>query len=435
MNITAYHAGSGDCVLVTSTDGKHHILVDGGRSGPYEDHIRAQLGNLRAAGGTIDLLCVSHIDNDHVSGVLKLLSDEVAWRKHEFELDSDPNAEPPPVPRPPAIGQVWHNALFVLVGESNDHLVAEIASAISGLMGGSDEDHDLAHELENIATGFKEGMEISRRISDHHLGLNLNPSAEGGLLKRTTPGSLLELGNMKHFVLGPSDDDLERLRRKWDTWLRTAGDRLESLHDRLRDDEAELVTFDPGAISAPAIGLTLGEGNITPPNLASIMMLIEEGDETLLLTGDGSSEEILQGLEHHGKIGAAGEPGDRLHVTTLKVQHHGASANVTEDFVKRVTADNYLFCSNGSHHNPEIEVLKSLAKARLTGIGSAEPVGLDSEFKFWFTSSENTPGIQGTSVAKPHMDDVRTTVNQLVAASGGRMTAQFIDDGQLEIGA
>ena len=84
----------------------------------------------------------------------------------------------------------------------------------------------------------------------------------------------------------------------------------------------------------------------------------------MLLTGDGVSQEILDGLARHGKLDANG----RIHVNVLKVQHHGALANVEADFVKRVTADHYVFCGNGAHHNPEIEVVEAFAKARLTGI-------------------------------------------------------------------
>ena len=45
---------------------------------------------------------------------------------------------------------------------------------------------------------------------------------------------------------------------------------------------------------------------VTAPNLASLMFLVEEGGKTLLLTGDGHHEDILKGLQHHGKLEAHG---------------------------------------------------------------------------------------------------------------------------------
>jgi beta-lactamase superfamily II metal-dependent hydrolase len=81
----------------------------------------------------------------------------------------------------------------------------------------------------------------------------------------------------------------------------------------------------------------------------------------VLLIGDGVSSAILDGLTHHGELDAD----SRIHVNVLKVQHHGATANVMQAFVEPVTADRYVFCGNGAHHNPELEVGEAFAKTRL----------------------------------------------------------------------
>ena len=94
-------------------------------------------------------------------------------------------------------------------------------------------------------------------------------------------------------------------------------------------------------------------------------------------------------------------------MNVLKVQHHGALANVEAKFVKRVTADHYVFCGNGAHHNPEIEVVEAFAKARLTGIDSDGPVGPAAPFKFWFTSSPETPDSTASQSRRAHMKAVK----------------------------
>ena len=48
-------------------------------------------------------------------------------------------------------------------------------------------------------------------------------------------------------------------------------------------------------------------------------------------------------------------------------------------------------CGNGAHHNPEVEVVKAFASARLQGIGGSAPLGPPTPFKFWFTSGPTTP--------------------------------------------
>ena len=148
----------------------------------------------------------------------------------------------------------------------------------------------------------------------------------------------------------------------------------------------------------------------------------------LLLTGDGVSTEILEGLARHGKLDSQG----RIHVNVLKVQHHGALANVETKFVKQVTADNYVFCGNGAHENPEIEVVEAFAKARLTGIDGDPPAGPPSAFKFWFTSSPETPDTTQSQNRQKHMKKVSDAVAALRQGNEARMEATFIKDGSFE---
>ena len=77
MDLTIFHAGKGDCLLLRANG--TNILVDGGMRTRTE-HVASALGALRSNGEELDLLYVSHIDQDHISGVLQLMDDELAWR-------------------------------------------------------------------------------------------------------------------------------------------------------------------------------------------------------------------------------------------------------------------------------------------------------------------------------------------------------------------
>ena len=70
------------------------------------------------------------------------------------------------------------------------------------------------------------------------------------------------------------------------------------------DDEDRLGALSPRIVANPMLDQALGEGlkGVTEANLASLMLLVEEGPASVLLTGDGVSSEILDGLEHHGKL-------------------------------------------------------------------------------------------------------------------------------------
>ena len=119
------------------------------------------------------------------------------------------------------------------------------------------------------------------------------------------------------------------------------------------------------------------------------MLLLEEskpggGVARAIMTGDGHHEDVLAGLEHHGLL----VEGQGLHVDLLKIQHHGSEHNLDRDFVKRITADHYVFCANGEHKNPDLRIIEVLLKSRL---GEAEELSpnpeADQSFTVWLNCS------------------------------------------------
>jgi beta-lactamase superfamily II metal-dependent hydrolase len=439
MKLTVFHAADGDCLLLTSSDRPpRRLLVDGGRGGSYESNTRAFLGKLRDAGEKIDVICVSHIDDDHITGILRLVEDEVDWRAFEFLQTDDSGTRPPQAPRPPEVGEVWHNGLFRLVGDDIAPTVEGTLENVATVLAGSPSARlrELASELNDLATGERSSMELSRRLSTEQLGIVVNPRAAGPLAKRGTPqeaaaGEKVVLGSLAIFLLGPSDDDIVRLRTVWQEWIDGNRNALVKLQAEMLADEERLGTLSPRVVANPLIDAALGEGlkSVTAANLASLMLLVEEGPTSVLLTGDGVSSEILDGLDYHGKLDANG----RIHVNVLKVQHHGALANVTQDFVKRVTADHYVFCGNGAHDNPEREVVDAFANARFAGIDGSGPVGPAAPFAFWFTTGANTPDSSAGKKRQRHMKQIEDAVSALRVGHEGRMKATFLTGGHFEI--
>ena len=95
MKLRMYHAGDGDCLLVTDDTRKRRLLIDGGRAGTFDTHTTPDLTMDK-----IDVVCVSHIDDDHISGILRMFDHEVKWRRHEFEKSRYPLGGQPGSPCP-----------------------------------------------------------------------------------------------------------------------------------------------------------------------------------------------------------------------------------------------------------------------------------------------------------------------------------------------
>ena len=62
----------GDALLLEygTANSPRFILIDGGPPGTYESHLRSVLAEVRRIAPTLDLAVLSHVDNDHVTGLL-----------------------------------------------------------------------------------------------------------------------------------------------------------------------------------------------------------------------------------------------------------------------------------------------------------------------------------------------------------------------------
>lgn len=435
MRIRAFHASDGDCVLVSTTTThsgdaatENHLLIDGGRAGSYRQNVRDTISQL----DQIDIVCVSHIDDDHIAGVVAMIDDVVAWRIHDYRLRKQLATTQPSFPRPPDLGEIWHNSLFDLLGEDLEPIVQPAMTTAAGIFASSQDPAvaRLGYRFDNLATGERSAMELSRRISRRQLNIQRNRPADQ-LMRRRSPRSYRRVGPMTIRILGPSEEAVADLRDAWRKWIEEHDEALIKLQREMLQDEERLGTLASAVVAQPLVRASLGEGvsGVSAPNVASLTLLItEKGGPTVLMTGDATSPELLDGLRHYKKL-----DNGRIHVDLLKVQHHGAKANVDRDFVGSVTATNYLFCGNGASGNPEPEVVSAFAEARLTGLGGGPPLRPGEEFKFWFTSSRSTKGIGADR--QSHMGGIEELVRNIKGDLDGDdlFSFEFLDNGHLTI--
>ena len=85
MRLRVFHSDDGDCLLLSSSDG-HHALIDGGRSGSFQSETWRTLQSLARAKEPLDLVVVSHVDADHISGILWLANLVAEWAVHDYQV-------------------------------------------------------------------------------------------------------------------------------------------------------------------------------------------------------------------------------------------------------------------------------------------------------------------------------------------------------------
>ena len=73
MRVHAIDAAEGDCLLLE--DGGRFALIDGGIAGVCEKRLMPHLINLPGGPKKLEAVIVSHVDRDHITGILDLFAE------------------------------------------------------------------------------------------------------------------------------------------------------------------------------------------------------------------------------------------------------------------------------------------------------------------------------------------------------------------------
>jgi hypothetical protein len=323
LQMHVVHAHEGDCLLLESGDGDDpkFILVDGGPRDTYEPHLRSVLRSKVARnGGRLEAVVLSHVDADHVTGLLDLF---VELRSSEDE------GEDPLV----TIREIWHNAFGDTVARGTDivprfRALMDTVAASRGLAG---------LELTALAlSSIAQGARLEREARLH--GVKRNPRWDGEPILADGSGAR-RLAGLSYRIVGPTQANLDELRAEWEAWL--------------DEQETKIAAGELAAMSDKSV-----------PNLSSIQMLVEAKDadgtkRRLLLTGDGRGDHLLSALEDAELLDDEGG----IDVDVLKVPHHGSDRNATRAFFERVRARTYVISANGKHGNPDLPTMRLIVDA------------------------------------------------------------------------
>jgi beta-lactamase superfamily II metal-dependent hydrolase len=316
FKLHAVQARFGDSLIIEfgSENKPRFVLVDGGPPQCYEDALAPALQSIVGAQGQVELAVLSHVDNDHVVGLLDLLA----------ALEEDHANDVPPRTR---IKQLWHNSF-----DRSMDPTGEIAQRLQGIMALAGTAGVAMPFSTDALLGIREGYRL--RTLATQLGIPVNKGFENDLITTATTKAPIKLGPLTLRIVGPTQENLEELRKEWLAWLAKT--------------EAD-------AAKKPSLAANADK---SIPNLSSIIILAQCEGRTMLLTGDARGDHIITGLEQV-KLLQKG----KLHVDVLKLQHHGSNRNITQKFLETVTADTYVVSADGTHDNPDYDTLKWLLQA------------------------------------------------------------------------
>jgi hypothetical protein len=282
-------AREGDCLWVRygPTSAPHQILVDGGRAATAKD-LKARFAELPANRRTFELLIVTHVDRDHIEGVLGLVTDRNLGLRFK---------------------DIWFNGY--------DHL------------------QDVALET----FGAVQGERLSAALIDGKLPWNRKWKRRAVCLASRGLKSVKLAGGITLTLFSPDREKLNALVGVWEKECKKAG-----LMPGAAGKPAEPKGLEHfGEINVEQLAASAFTGDPGEANGSSIAVLAEYEGRRALLTGDAHADRLVESIKTFK--GTA----KRLKLDAFKVAHHGSENNVSRELVELLDCKRYLVSTNGSY--------------------------------------------------------------------------------------
>ena len=317
MKFHVLQARYGDCfILEYGTKSKpKFMLIDGGPARVFDDYLKPELEYIASKGGNLDVVALSHVDRDHVTGLLNFF---VELRENDADGKD----------RLIGVEDLWINSFDKAIDVEN-----EIESALNRVFSNSPHNKTVLRNTEISLDSIKEGNRL--KLLARALDIPINKKFKGKLATIDKFKKPFKLGNITIQIVGPTQKNLDELKQDWIDWFK---DHEDKLNDR-----------------NPSIA---GYTDKTAPNLSSLMFLVSHKKKTILFTGDGRGDHLIEGLEMIGKF-----KNNKFCVDVLKIGHHGSDHNVTPEFFEQIRAKTYVISGDGSNDNPEFTTLKWIVEA------------------------------------------------------------------------
>ncbi|HET8988039.1 MAG TPA: MBL fold metallo-hydrolase [Humibacillus sp.] len=312
IRIELLPARLGDCLLVEcerEAGRPWRMLIDGGPPDTWP-LLEARLRRLPADDRTIDVAVITHIDSDHIGGMIPLLSSDLAA----------------------GIGDIWFNGRTHLPGDRGQpRSIDQGESVVTALLGGRGPGQGVGGRLPwNTAFG----------------GGPIDTGDMTGFVEVTVPdGPTIT-------VVSPTTSRLRRLKTKWSQVIADAQREARPL-----PEPDVLEPLDD--LSVIAQRTSVKDGSVA--NGSSIAILVEHRGASAVLAGDAFGSVLAAGL-----LGLAKARGQsQLQVDAFKLPHHGSQANVSAALLATAPASHYLVSSNGDvfHHPDDVALARVITNA------------------------------------------------------------------------
>lgn len=301
MKIEFLQASNGDAILITvplETGVVKHILIDTGPSQAYkvakgpkgkpeQGPLKIRLDEILKKGNRINLLILTHVDDDHINGALTWFNEDSSFYT--------------------CIDEVWFNSGRLIEQSLKLPPNAELDLRIQPVL--------------SRKTSIDQGIELGEHLKNKGIWHQ----------KLIMQGDILKRFGIVFTFLSPDSNCLERLLRLWqkkDSKLKTSkvgNDYKIPLSDLIASDRFE---EDDRVANGSSIGfvLTYGKSNYFFP-------------------GDAHPSVVEAGLM---KLKYTQE--NKLSCALMKLSHHGSAKNISASLLQLLDCQTFIISTDGSRH-------------------------------------------------------------------------------------
>jgi hypothetical protein len=337
VELKSYPAKNGDAFLLKASNNPFAMLIDGGFVETFQKYIRSDLENLAANDYALDLVVATHIDADHITGLIS------------FFVTNGTAKEPKIIP----VREVLFNSLRSLVSRTLKQPVIrpdDLALLREIRLRGYpflDAVNDLDREI-----SARQGNSLAQLLHDGNYQWNTHtgtiPIGGDGFIEHRLPQASIK-------VLGPNEERLTALTKWWVSEIRRLGlvgplDELDDVfeflcaHEMVNAGEQLLASSD-----ADLAEVYFPDSSVT--NGSSISLIVEVEGRRLLFLGDSWADDIVTAL---------GPRGPTI-FDAVKLSHHGSVRNTNPELLALVDSPHFFISTNGAHHDhPSYAVLKAI---------------------------------------------------------------------------
>ncbi len=294
-------AFNGDAIFITRQQNGifTNILIDGGPEYTFKKHpkkpssgpLKDILERLLSAGQTLNLVILSHVDDDHIGGLIAGF-EEVGYLSENTK-------------------EIWFNSGKVLA----EYFKLEP----------NPESEILINQQNKLETTTEQGVQLEDLIESAGINKKLFIQA----------GDEYIFEGFKFTLLSPSLRALEALSKRWDK---------EIAQNEIKKNETARAT-DYGTMFKELLENDHFEEDKSVTNGSSIAVLLEVDNVKALFLADAFPSIICASLRALGY-----NESNRLKVDFVKISHHGSKKNTSDELLSIIDTNRFIILTDGSSH-------------------------------------------------------------------------------------